>query len=83
MSSMRSEYSHLTKAISELGSVDAPNLWYWNTLGYVLPVLFISLLGVGLITRFPKLSKIPGYALVASGLFMALSGVFPGDFENR
>ena len=37
MSSIRPEYSHLTKAISELGSLDAPSLWYWNVLGYIIP----------------------------------------------
>jgi amino acid transporter len=26
---------------------------------------------------------VPAWALIASGLFVVLSGVFPGDFENR
>jgi len=86
MSSRRPEYSHLTKAISELGSLDAPNRWFWNVLGYILPGLAIALLGVGLkrdfaLARRPAL--IPPFALIASGLFMTMSGVFPGDFENR
>ena len=48
MSSRRPEYSHLTKAISELGSLDAPNMWAWNILGYILPGLAIALLAIGL-----------------------------------
>lgn len=86
MASRRPEYSHLTKAISELGSLDAPNLWVWNVLGYVLPGLAVALLGVGLWREFAGLGRkatVPTMALLASGLFMALSGVFPGDFDNR
>ena len=86
MSGMRPEYSHLTKAISELGSLDAPNKWVWNFLGYILPGLAVALLGLGLQQEPPfttKVAKIPLWALVASGLLMALSGVFPGDFEHR
>jgi len=48
MSSRRPEFSHLTKAISELGSLDAPDRWFWNVLGYILPGLAIALLGLGL-----------------------------------
>jgi hypothetical membrane protein len=33
MANQRTEYSFLTKAISELGSVDAPNKWTWNIFG--------------------------------------------------
>ena len=86
MSSRRPEYSHLTKAISELGSLDAPDRWFWNVLGYILPGIAISLLGVGLKQDFAPATRrasIPTIALVACGLFMAMSGVFPGDFENR
>ena len=83
MSSIRPEYSHLTKAISELGSLDAPNLWYWNVLGYIIPGFAICALGVGLKCEFTSHSKVPAYALMLSGLLMTLSGIFPGDFDNR
>lgn len=86
MSSRRPEFSHLTKAISELGSLDAPDRWFWNVLGYILPGLAIALLGLGLKWDFAQADRkalIPAMALVASGLFMAMSGVFPGDFEIR
>jgi hypothetical membrane protein len=86
MSSRRPEYSHLTKAVSELGSLDAPNLWAWNILGYISPGLAVSLLGIGIKREFSDSNKktlVPAMAVIASGLFMSLSGVFPGDFENR
>ena len=85
MSSLHPNYSHSTKAISELGSLDAPNLWVWNVGGYILPGVAISLLGIGLARQFDG-EKGAGWVsrpLIASGLFMAMSGVFPGDFENR
>lgn len=85
MSSLRPEYNHFTKAISELGSVDAPNKWAWNIGGYIITGLGIALLGIGLARQFrgAKNSRWVSLPLIASGLFMAMSGVFPGDFDNR
>ena len=86
LSSRHPEFSHLTKAVSELGSLDAPDLWFWNVLGYILPGIAIALLGLGLKREFSLTSRrfvVPALALTASGLLMAMSGVFPGDFENR
>ncbi len=48
MSSIRPEYSMLTKAVSELGSVDASNKWIWNIFGYLLTGILITIYGVGL-----------------------------------
>lgn len=85
MSSIRADYSHATKAISELGSLDAPNLWLWNIGGYMLPGACIALLGLGLGRHFhgEKGAAWVSLPLIGSGLLMAMSGVFPGDFENR
>lgn len=85
LSGIRPEYSHLTKAISELGSVDAPRAALWNILGYFTSGIVIALLGLGVKREFraDSRSHLPSYALMASGAFMAMSGVFPGDFENR
>ena len=85
MSLVRSEYSFLTKAISELGSVDAPHKWVWNILGYILVGLMITVYSFGLFNNVSdrKKSKLPLIGLAGSGLFMAMSGVFPGDFDNR
>ncbi len=85
MSALRPEYSFLTKAVSELGSVDAPNKWMWNGLGYILPGLLISIYSFGLFRSVSKGqgNKLPLISFVLSGLFISLSGIFPGDFENR
>ena len=85
MSSMRPEYSMYTKAVSELGSVDAPNKWIWNSLGYILTGLLLAIYAVGLYKNIAieKSSKLPLYGILLSGIFMAISGIFPGDFDNR
>jgi hypothetical membrane protein len=85
LAGLRPEYSHLTKAISELGSLDAPRAWVWNLGGYIIPGAVVSLLGFGLGRHFVRQAgiRLASWALIASGLLMALSGVFPGDFENR
>lgn len=85
MSTSRPGYSFYTKAISELGSVDAPNKWTWNVLGYILTGLLISVYSFGLYSSISgnKGSRLPLIGFVLSGLFMALAGIFPGDFDNR
>lgn len=85
MSNLRPEYSFLTKAVSELGSLDAPNKWVWNILGYVLPGILIAIYSFGLFTNIStgEGSKLPLIGFILSGLFMSLSGIFPGDFDNR
>lgn len=85
MVALRPDFSHLTKAISELGSVGAPRALAWNVLGYIVPGLCVALLGFGIRDRFARVRgvSIPAWGLIGSGLLMALSGLFPGDFENR
>lgn len=85
MANMRPEYNFKYKAISELGSLDAPNLWFWNIFGYTIPGLLIAMFSIGLYKYSSEGtdSKIPYYALILSGFFMTLSGIFPADMENR
>ena len=85
MSSLRPEYSFLTKAISELGTVDAPNKWWWNVLGYFLPGLMIAIFSIGLFKNVSVdgKNKLPMIGILGSGLFMSFSGIFPGDMDNR
>jgi len=85
LSSIRPEYSHLTKAISELGSLDAPNKWWWNLIGYIFVGGLISAFSIGLSKNVNPdgKGKLAFLGLFLSGGFMALSGIFPGDFENR
>lgn len=81
----RPEFSFLTKAVSELGSVDAPDKWTWNFLGYIIPGILIAVFAWGLFRHMAteKAGKLPLAGIFFSGVFMALAGVFPGDFENK
>lgn len=85
MSNLRADFNLFHKAISELGSLDAPNKWTWNILGYVLPGILIAIYSFGLFMDISKGegSKVPLVGFVFSGLFMSLSGIFPGDFDNK
>jgi hypothetical membrane protein len=85
MSALRPEYSFMTKAISELGSVDALNKWYWNFFGYILPGFLISIYALGLHRAISngKVSKVTLVSLFLSGLLMALSGIFSADMDDR
>ena len=85
MSGKRPDYSFTTKAISELGSLDSPNKWLWNIIGYCTTGILISIFSYGLYKNIQteKSSKTPLIGLLLSGLFMSFSGIFPGDFENK
>ncbi len=85
MSSLRPDYSLFTKAISELGSVDAPYKWIWNVFGYIIPGVLIAIYSVGLYRNvaIAKTSRLPLFGIALSGIFMSLSGIFPGDFDDR
>jgi len=45
VSSLRNDYRHFNMAISELGSIGAPNALTWNLLGYIIPGAVIAYLG--------------------------------------
>lgn len=85
LSATRPEYHFTTKAVSELGSIDAPHKWVWNGLGYILPGVLIAVYAVGLYKSITQGqgNKWPVIGIALSGLFMSLSGIFPGDFDNR
>lgn len=85
MVAQRPEYSFLTKAISELGSVDAPQKWIWNICGYIVPGTLIAIFSIGLYrhTKTGNDSVLPLAGIFLSGIFMVLAGIFPGDFNNK
>ena len=85
LSQLRPDYSHLTKAISELGSVDAPHRWVWNIGGFIVPGAIVAMLGLSISNQLQgeRGIRLASSGLVASGLLMGLSGVFPGNFEDR
>lgn len=85
MSNLRPGYNLFHKAVSELGSLDAPNKWTWNIFGYILTGLLTAIYSFGLFKNISdgQGTKLPLIGFVLSGLFMSLSGIFPGDFDNR
>lgn len=85
MANARPEYSFLYKAVSELGSLDAPHKWTWNILGYILPGIVLAIYSYGLYKNIstPHGSKLPLIGFVGSFLLLSLSGIFPADMDNR
>ena len=75
MSNLRPEYNLFHKAVSELGSLDAPNKWTWNILGYILTGILIAVYSFGLFKNISngQESKLPLIGFVLSGLFMSIS----------
>ncbi|GHB32295.1 DUF998 domain-containing protein [Mongoliitalea lutea] len=85
MVSQSPEYSSFTKAVSELGSIDAPNKWLWNIFGYIIPGILIAFFSIGHFKSMGSMtkSKLPVIGIFFSGVLMSLSGIFPGDFDDR
>ena len=44
---MRTDYSHFTKAVSELGVIGVPHALAWNLIGFIVPGLLLTLCGAG------------------------------------
>ena len=85
MSAIRPEYFHKYKAVSELGSIGAPNAILWNFFGFISVGILISVFSIGLhrsISMTGK-GKLAFYFLFGSGLFWIFAGIFPGNFEDR
>src|SRR5690606_2664688 len=86
MAAIRTDgYNHFHKAVSELGSLDAPNKWIFNILGFVIPGILISIFSFNLLKEFRSypIKSYPFYFLFVSGLFLSIAGIFPADLENR
>ena len=86
MAELRTDgYNHFNKAVSELGSLDAPNKWIFNILGFIIPGILISIFSFKLLKEFRSypIKSYPFYFLILSGLFLTLAGLFPANMENR
>lgn len=78
------DYNHAHKAVSELGSSDAPHKWVFNMLGFFIPGLLIALFAFNLKNHFIiPMKTYSFYFLFLSGLFDALAGLFPADMDYR
>jgi len=85
MAAIRTDgYNHAHKAVSELGSSDAPHKWVFNMLGYFIPGVLLALFAFNLKNHFTiPMKTYSFYFLLLSGLFYALAGLFPADMEYR
>lgn len=78
----RTDYSHLHKAVSELGVMGAPHALAWNLVGFIVPGLLLALFGAGLATAIDGRRSALWWLLVLSGLCFAGTGVVPGEMHN-
>ncbi len=77
-------YNHYHKAISELGSVDAPNKWIFNILGFIIPGILLTIFSKSLLNKFHSYNNVrhyPFYLFISTGPCLALVGV-PADMDN-
>jgi hypothetical membrane protein len=77
---LRPDYSHLTKAVSELGSVGAPNATAWNLLGFGAVGLLVFVFACGLWSHGG--ARFAALLLAVSGLAFAAAGLFPADMND-
>lgn len=78
----RTDYSHLHKAVSELGVLGAPHALAWNLIGFIVPGLLLALFGAGLAITIDGRRGALWWLLVLSGLCFAGAGVVPGEMRN-
>lgn len=76
------DYSHLHKAVSELGVSGAPDALAWNIIGFIVPGLLLAGFGAGLATAIDGRRGALWWLLVLSGLCFAATGVVPGEMRD-
>jgi hypothetical membrane protein len=76
----RSDYSHLTKAVSELGAVGAPQALAWNILGFGAVGVLIVIFAWGIWRQANALWA--ALFIAMSGIAFAAAGVFPADMGD-
>ena len=77
---LRSEYSHLGDAVSELGALGAPNALAWNLVGFVAVGLSIAAFSWGLFRGTGSWTALLFVGL--SGVSFAGTGLFPADMAD-
>lgn len=73
-------YSHATKAVSELGSLDAPNALAFNLLGFIAPGVMLILFALALLHWSKK--RAGPLLLMGSGVMLALAGIAPANLDD-
>ena len=74
-------FSHVVDPISKLGSLGQPRAIVWNLLGFVLPGVVITGLGLKISKAFPSklTARMAGMSLAMSGSLVVVAGLFPND----
>jgi len=80
---LRPGYSHFTDAVSELGSFDAPQMWAWNIVGFVIPGLLLTLAGWRIGRAVEPDHYVMTTMLALSGAMLVLTGLAPADLSQR
>jgi hypothetical protein len=78
----RSDYSHFTKPISELGVFGAPHALAWNLIGFIVPGLLLALCGAGVASAIDGQKGVLWWLLVIAGVGFAATGLLPGEMQN-
>jgi hypothetical membrane protein len=76
------DYSHSTKAISELGAFGAPHAFAWNLLGFILPGLLVAICGAGAALAIDARRTGLFWLLAASGLAFSGTGFLPAEMHG-
>ncbi|PCJ91242.1 MAG: hypothetical protein COA50_16750 [Flavobacteriaceae bacterium] len=82
-SSLNSEYYHITKAFSELGSVGQPNTLLYSFFGFIIPGIFIIIFCLNLTKQVNNgnVKKHPFILIMLSAILMSLGG-FPMNYNE-
>jgi len=78
---VRTDYSQLTKAVSELGAVGAPHALAWNVLGFIVPGLLLAACGIAIATVVDE-RRVLRWMLAGSGIAFAATGVLPAVMQD-
>jgi hypothetical protein len=79
---VRTDYSQLTKAVSELGAVGAPHALAWNFLGFIVPGLLLAACGAAIGTVVDGRGGALRWLLTGSGVAFAGTGIFPAVMQH-
>lgn len=78
---LNADYSQFTKAVSELGTIGAPDATAWNIFGFGLTGVLLALYGWRLAHLALPGERMAAVWLALSGAAFAGTGVFPADMN--
>jgi hypothetical membrane protein len=76
----RADYTHGTKAVSELGAIGVPAGLAFNLLAFVLPGALVAIFGWAL--AYATNRRVGPWLLILSGAFLVVAGAAPLDMAD-